>query len=201
MADVIRGIRSLPLHELIGSTLVAIVRADAEAAKATIEFIQAVGFGDSASEDENGNQSNQLRLAEFRYQKRDENDQISEFVALVPILSLVPIPALQTKEARLAFSAKIIDITKDLEEAESASSASRGLTAIRSPRLTQLAPSKFALLAKPVAASGAKDQEIRGSFDLEIELTLGQADLPLGMEKIFNLMDQAIQDEKAPKPQ
>ena len=38
------GVRALPLAELIGAPLAAIVRADALAARATLEYVEQVGF-------------------------------------------------------------------------------------------------------------------------------------------------------------
>jgi hypothetical protein len=203
MADVIRSIRSLPLYELISAPLVAMIQADAQAAKATLEFIETVGFvAPSPAEGGTGEdgEASQLRMAEFRYQKLDENNEISEFVASVPVLSLLPVPAVQIKEAKISFSAKIAEITREREEETGPSEA----VAVAKPQprlLSWIKPKRHEFLTKPVASSGPKDKEERGTYHLEIEISLGQADIPLGMERIFNLMDQAIQEKKAPSPQ
>ncbi|GAB4574500.1 MAG: hypothetical protein Kow0077_21380 [Anaerolineae bacterium] len=200
MADTVQGIRSVPLHDLIGATLVAIIQADAQAARATLEFIETVGFvpsGEGSTGD--GFAPGDLRMAEFRYKKLDENNEVAEFVAAVPLLSLVPIPALQIKDARLKFSAQITDIATEKPAPQVTATPAALATNVGRVEMAnrlQLQSTQYRLLAKPVAASGAKDQEVRGSFHLEVELTMGQADLPLGMEKLFTLMDTAIQDSK-----
>jgi hypothetical protein len=188
MADTIQGIRSLRLHELIGATLTAIVQADAQAAQSTLEFIETVGFIPPTSEGE----SPRLRMAEFRYEKLDENNEIAPFVVSVPLLSLVPIPGLQVKEAELAFSAKITDIA--VEKPQTGATAPPNLAT--GALAANLLPTRVNLFAKPVASSGAKDQEVRGTFHLDIKVSLQQADIPLGVEKVFDLMDQAIRDRK-----
>jgi hypothetical protein len=183
MANTIQGIRSLPLSDLLGTTLAAIVKADAEAAKATLEFIEAVGF----VQDDGDEKVSRLRMAEFQYEKLDQNDEVSKFVVSVPLLSLLPIPSIHVQEAKLAFSAKITEIAKEAK-------------APSEPQVSKRLPTaRYHLYAKPTASSGARDQEVRGTFHVEIEVSLAQADMPLGLERLFDMMDQAIRDEKAPE--
>lgn len=200
MAGTIQGIRSLPLADLIGATLVAIVQADTEAARATLDFIETVGFVPPAQQQttEGGIAAGNLRMAEFRYKKLDENNEVAEFVATVPVLALVPIPALQVKDARFKLAAQITDISQEKPSAPPAPAPATptALAATNVAAVSRLQPLRYQLLAKPAAASGAKEQEVRSTFHIELEVTMGQADLPLGMEKLFNLMDQAIQDRK-----
>ena len=185
MAQLIRGIHSLELFELLSAPLVAMIQADAQAARATVEFIEAVGFvapEPGAGEDR---EPGRLRMAHFRYQKLDENNDLKEFVVSVPLLALVPIPSLQIKQARVSLLARITDVAAEKPAAEPAAPAG-GIPARR-----------LRIFAKPVASSGAKGREVRASFDLEVQISLGQADLPAGMEKVFNVLDQAICERKS----
>ncbi|MBN2471011.1 MAG: DUF2589 domain-containing protein [Anaerolineae bacterium] len=202
MADVMQGIRSLPLHDLIGATLVAIIEADAQAAQATLEFIETVGFVAPAKPEEGAGEgiaAGALRMADFRYRKLDENNEVTDFVASVPVLSLVPIPALQVQDARFKLTAQITDIAAQ-ETAKPQVNAPGALAARPATSIiSKIQPRQYKLLAKPVASSGTKDQETRGNFHLEVEITMGQADLPLGMEKLFNMMDTAIREDRTDK--
>jgi len=193
------SVRSVELHELLGAVMVALVRADALAAKATLEYIETVGFVPPRTErrEEPGTTiaSGRLRMASFRYRKRDENNELADFVAEVPVLSLVPIPALQVANATVSFAVKIDDITtmKDGEVPRPAPPTDGA------PRLVPfLQATATRLIARPAASSGAKTEETRSTHHIEIDLTMDRADIPLGLEKIFNLMDQAIVDKKAP---
>lgn len=203
MADVIQGIRSLPLHDLIGATLVAIIEADAQAAQATLEYIETVGFvtpsKPEASAEGEGIAAGKLRMAEFKYRKLDENNEVSDFVASVPVLALVPIPALQVQDARFKLTAQITDIAAQDTTAPGANAPAALATRAATSIVSKIQPRQYQLLTKPVASSGTKDQETRGNFHLEVEITMGQADLPLGMEKLFNMMDNAIREDKAAK--
>lgn len=201
----LQSVRALQLHELLSAPMVAMIQADAQAARATLEFIETVGFLADASAP-GGADDNRLRMARFRYKKLDENGAVAEFVAEVPVLSLVPVPALQIKEAKIALSAKIVDIAVEPAAGGTGTGAGGGAGTGTSPAGSKIAAAgvlasrKLQLLAKPASTSGAKTEEVRTSFDLDIQITLGQADIPLGMEKIFQLMDQAIRDEKPAQP-
>lgn len=180
----IQSLRALPLNELIGSALSAVVGAEAQAARATLDFVEGIGFEPKTDPQA----PSKLRMAAFSYTKRDENGQPAEFTAEVPLLSLLPVPSVQVADARIAFQATIVDLT----------------TAPAPPSKTPprpgdvLATRRVDLLARPAPVAGPREQEVRGTFHIEVEVTMKQADIPLGLEKIFNLMDQAIDDAPAP---
>ena len=198
MAKIVKSIQSLDLHELIGGPLAAMVQADAHAARTTLEYLEAVGFSPAETGDDTPQEKTdigKLRMAQFKFKKLDENNQATDFVASVPILSLVPIPALQIKEGKISFSAKITDIAKDNATSNQGGNPMRAAVA-GSSLISNIRAQKVKLFAKPAASSGTKDQEVRGTFHINIEVTAAQADITSGMEKIFNLLDQAINEEK-----
>jgi hypothetical protein len=203
MADDVVSVRALKLHELLGTTMVAVLQADALAAKATLEYIEAVGFvappeGEDEGDETETTAGGRLRMASFRYRKRDEADEVTDFVAEVPILSLVPIPALQVKDATFSFAVKIEDITKTAGNPGPANPGPELIDQPRSRLVTFLKPTAAELITRPAAASGSRTEEVRSTHHLDVKVTMGQADITTGMEKIFNVMDQAIQDRKAP---
>src|SRR5439155_11165165 len=104
MANGVKDIRSLLLFEIIGAPLVAIVQAQIQAARATVEFIEKVGFITEGEHKASELDIGSLRMAEFRYSKLDENGKTAEFVAKIPVLSLVPIPGIQVKNAKISFN-------------------------------------------------------------------------------------------------
>jgi hypothetical protein len=203
MAEDVVSVRALKLHELLGSTMVAVIQADALAAKATLEFIETVGFVTPPDGEDEGDETEtaaggRLRMASFGYRKRDEADEIADFVAEVPILSLVPIPALQVKDATFSFAVKIEDITKTTAGNPGPTKGEDMIGEPKSRLVTFLRPTATELITRPAAASGSRTEEVRSTHHLDVKVTMGQADITTGMEKIFNLMDQAIQDRKAP---
>ena len=191
MAETVYGIRSLRLYELLSAPMVAMLQANSEAAKSTLEYIEMVGFQEPAVPAAETQPT--LRMASFRYHKLDENNEYSEFETQVPVLSLVPIPSLQIKEATVKLSAKITDVA---DESTTTNVTDRGALVSNSRILGSLRASRKQLIAKPAASSSTKERDVREAYHLEIEITLGQADVTLGMERLFNLMDLAIRDKR-----
>ena len=105
MSESIKEPRLLNLYELIAGPLIAIIEAESQAAKTTLEYIEKVGFNAPASRStENQMKVGKLRMAEFTYRKLDQNNKLTDFKVSVPILSLVPIPIIQINQAKISFS-------------------------------------------------------------------------------------------------
>lgn len=196
----IRGIASVDLGELIGSPLAAMVEAEARAAVTTAEFIEEVGFREQAGDSEEGDP--ELRMARFRYTKPDVNGEPAVFTVELPLLSLMAIPALQIKEATVALAARITDIRRAPTPAPRAAPAAGGPSAAAAPSrrlLDQLRARDVKLMAKPVSSSGPKSSEVRSSYDLDITIKLGQADVTVGLERLMQVLDQAVVERERPK--
>jgi hypothetical protein len=190
----ITGIRAVSLGELIGAPLAATVEAEARAAMATTEFIDTVGFLEPTAGRDGKPQPPVLRMAEFRYTKADATGELAEFTVQVPLLAMVPIPALQVKEARLKLAAKVTDVAV---QPVTAARLARPLTG---PTLSAIAARPVSLMVKPAPTQPPRPNEARATVDLDIEITLGQADTPLGLEKLLQVLDQAISDRPSGKP-
>lgn len=187
MADA-RGIFAIDLGELIGSPLAALVQAEARAAMTTAEFIEEVGFRVEENESDGAKRDPRLRMARFRYTKPGVNGEPAEFTVEVPLLSLMPIPALQIKEATVGLVARITDLVKEPATKESLTAA----PALQGRLLDQIRRRKVRIAAKPVASSGSRTQEVRGSYDLDITIKLGQSDTTVGIERLLQVLDQSI---------
>lgn len=190
---------ALSLFQLIGAPLQALVQAESQAADATAEFIRSVGFEplppprttDGAAK---GGQAQgaapstvlgpgassrfgQMRMARFQRVAPDGTVHRVE----VPLLSLVPIPALQIKEANLEFAVKVVDTLP-----------------IRGP---QDAPGHA--LASPIDLKGAIGRPAgpgsrQSETQMRVKVTVQQADLPAGLARLFNLLDQHVAVEQQP---
>lgn len=187
MADAVKDLRALPLQELIGAPLVALVQAQALASRATVDFVEQVGFISGATESAPA----QLRMAEFRYEKNDSSGTPAAFAARVPVLSLVPIPGIQVKDARIAFTAKITDAFSEPANGGVPGKKDGSATpAFLRPVLTHFRGS-----LAPERKPGT--HESRGSCELNIEVTLEKMPIAPGLEKVLQMMEQAIQDAPA----
>ena len=195
-----RSARSL--YELIGAPLMALVDAESQAAKATANFIKEMGFSvthpdneDSAPED-----FGDLKMVTFRYQKRGVDGKPLSFKVEVPLLSLLPIPALQIKDAEMEFLAKIIDYPKRHQikpkEDEKTQSEDQSVSA------EEEQAKKYSLAELPgrdlKATFGADypddstSRQRRLDMVIKMKIKMQQADVPAGLGSLFNLMQENI---------
>lgn len=200
MSSAIQDIRSLPLFQIIGAPLLAIIQAEAQAAQTALEYIERVGF---AIPEEEGTEESEkqpadigkLRMAKFTYKKLDENGEVAEFSVSVPVLSLVPIPMIQIREARVEFSVKITDVKTE----EVKTSINPPVKSTESKRYVGwLQPARTEFRAS-MSGRSSKDTKTRteGTYELDIEVTIEKADFPTGLNKILEIMDHSIQDTKS----
>mgnify|MGYP004003558717 FL=1 len=111
----------LSLGETIGSLMTSIIDAQAQAARATVEFIEDVGTVEGSSDLDS---VHELRSVSFKYKKFDENFENKEFVVDIPLLSMVDIPLVSIKNAKFSFNYQITQTTKENQSASPAKSAS-----------------------------------------------------------------------------
>lgn len=204
MPPTVRSIRTLRLDELLGSTLAALVDAEATAAKATAEFVEAVGFvARDESEDGVGDESSEgdlgkLRHVRFRFTKLGADNEPHDFELSLPMLAMVPIPMLQIDEAKLNMAVKILHV-----EVEAAPSGPTALptskkAALMGPMSHLTAMRHIRLVTQPAAKPSAGDTtRERDTVNLELEVTLKQADMPVGIEQLLHTFDQAISEHVA----
>lgn len=188
MARQISEIQSLPFYQIIGAPLMAVVQGQTQAAQATAEFIERVGFEPGENKEGIGS----LRMVVFTYQKPGPDGTSLTYKAEVPILSLVPIPSIQVKRADFEFNVKITDvqvsdtkIAMASQAAESGDWLSNGRTEFR------------ATMGKMM--SSASEQQ---TLDLQMKVTIRaeQADITAGMAHLFRIFDQSISSASIPEP-
>lgn len=170
---------ALSLNQLIGAPLHAMIEAESQAAQATASFIRNFGFestGQQGSDDDFG----QLRMATFQQEDIGPDGRPRSMRIDVPLLSLLPIPALQIKDAQLEFFVKIVDIQR---------AASKGVTSQHKDDLPDLQPIDFkAAMGQDPARARGRSSEVQ----MKVNINIQQADVPAGMARLFNLMERNI---------
>jgi hypothetical protein len=167
---------SVPYAELIGAPIVALVEAEALAARATAEFIESVGF---IKPNTGGSlELGQLRTVRFTYYKQDVNGMEVLEAVDVPLLSLVPIPLVQIKDASLQFRLALHDVSP-----RAASEAS----VVDTSRL---------VFRGAFAPSVPHHCRTRCAPDLKVKLHIVQADVPVGVAKLFEIFDSAVKSQR-----
>ena len=112
-------ITSLPFGNIIGAPLRAAIEAQSVASKATVDFIQTVGFKPKdpetdpfafkENEEEKDADMGDLRYVTFLYQVKGADGIETDASLRVPVLTIVPIPFLRIDEMTIDFMAKITE--------------------------------------------------------------------------------------------
>ena len=171
----------LSLAQLIGAPIHALVDAEAQSAMATARFIRSVGFtGDGEGMGDLG----ELQMARFKQRRRRGDGTTEEFDVQIPLLSMLPIPALQIKDAELDYTVKIVQ-TEALPQ--------------RRDEVNQLMTTKrMGPVGEPPAtlrATFAREQRPgdRRSIDMlvKMKLRIEQADMPGGLAQLLALATES----------
>jgi hypothetical protein len=176
-------INDVPLYQIIGAPLLALVQGETQAAQATANFIEQVGFEQSQVAEDGSLRYGRLKVVTFRYSKTGVGGNVTNLEVEIPILSIVPIPTLQIREAEIDFAVEINSIV----ELDSP-------TAINIPRVSgqdsSLEP-KFVAFKAGLAREDSKSA-------MKINIKVGQADTPVGLLTLFRVLDQGITSREVP---
>ncbi len=113
------------------------------------------------------------------------------------MLSVLPIPALQIREAELEFFVKIVDMLTETQQSNQAQSkagepdkpagdVSQEKLVRTPPRIDLKTMMGRGQPGAPVASNSAFDMQVR------VKIKVEQADVPAGLARLFNLMEQSI---------
>lgn len=186
-------------YELLGAPLIAFIQAEYQAAQTTLEFIEKFGFTDPSSESDD---MGRLRMATFKQNKKAGNGTYEETDIKIPLLSLVPIPLMQVKDAELEFYLKVTDFlsesvknnTADVKkvnsnETEGTDSANQN---------NYLSSNRLQMKTAMSNAPKTNDSNRQNSeMQMKVKLKLEPADLPTGISHLLEIMDDGVIVEKA----
>ncbi|MCW5213126.1 DUF2589 domain-containing protein, partial [Desulfobulbus sp. TB] len=119
---------SINFQSMIGGPLTAVIKAQAQSAQTSVDFIKSVGFNPSDAQEDPGKPT----MVTFEYtkliEKKDDSGTVStEPVPMqltVPILTMLPIPFIRVEETTIDFNAKINAVS----ESTTASSKELGVS-------------------------------------------------------------------------
>jgi len=192
---------ALSFYQLIGAPLYALIDAERYSADATARFIKEVGFDPARAEE--GQPSNredfgELRTLKFIQERRDSTGASASYQVEVPLLSILPIPALQIREAELEFFVKIVDmVAKDQTTSTSQATSSTAKVGTQS-----ILPEPERIDLKTMLGRGQANAPTspKSAFDMQVrvKIKVGQADIPAGLSRLFNLMEQGVSSTRLP---
>ncbi len=194
---------ALTLYQLIGAPLKALIDAEAQAAMATARYIEKVGF-DPAPQAEGvaaepfETPLGDLRTVKFKVRRPDAQGEAAESQVELPLLSMLPIPAMQIKNAELEYAVKILETR--LREAPREQMGERVRQSVGTGTGARQGEAEDSELDEQTgreveltAVYGRSDEvsRQRHALDMQIRMKVNveQADLPSGLARLLNLMD------------
>ncbi len=182
-------IANLNFDAMIGGPLVAVIKAQALAAKTSVDFIKEVGFDDD----------DQPVMVTFTYKKpivtKDANNNPvitpTDYMLSVPLLTMVPIPFLRVEETTVDFNAKI----KSVKEASSTTETNVNISAKTKAWLPIPVDMQGSFSLKNTTTSGSK---IERKYSIAVHVKAVQDELPAGTEHLLNILESSIKEVPAP---
>ena len=189
MARQLSELQSLPFHQIIGAPLTAIVAGQAQAAQATAEFIERVGFERSA--DGKTGEIGKLKMVTFSYKKPDVNGDLKEYVLEIPLLSMVPIPSIEVKEAELEFNIKVTDVQTVQGQTQ--------VSDTNAPAGDWMSTERIELRTTMGKMQTSENRNV--DIQMNVKMKLQRSDIPDGIQHLFRVMDQTINSNEVKAPE
>ena len=180
--DPTRQLSAIPFEHLIGAPLAATVKAQALAARSSLEFIQAVGF------DDDGSDTKKVKNVTFKY-RGPGGEQTLE----VPVLTIVPIPFIKVNDLTIQFKANLSASSETEEKTESESKKEVGIKG--GARWLFFSASLNGSYSSKKDSSSTKGSKYSVEYTVDVTVNAGQDDMPAGMAKVLNLLTDSIETQ------
>lgn len=180
MDTIAQPIQVFSLRDLLSSTLVATVDADTATAHRYFNNMCELAF---ESFNAQTNEARSLRMFTFQYLGADGTMQSLN----VPVLSLVPLPLLQVKEACFDFDVRLVDLIEPEAEEffvlEDAGSTPDGSLPGTFPQLR--------VTLQPFSQTNNAEGRSTASYapNMKVNIKLQQADVPGGLSKFLQVVN------------
>ncbi len=191
---------ALSFYQLLGAPLYALIEAESYAADATAQFIERVGFEAGQTDPKQPRADmGKLRTISFTQERRDAEGRAASYKVEVPLLSILPIPAMQIREAELDFYVRIVDtIIEDRPRRTQNGAEQPDPSSEDGPKPTApglIADSRridFKTMMGRGQTTGTSSSQSAFDMQVHVKIKVAQADIPSGLSRLFNLMEQSI---------
>jgi len=179
--------------EILGGLMGAVIDAQTQAARATVDFIEDVGTKDGSIDSDT---AHELRNIKFNYTKKNEFDEEAVFTLEIPILSLVEIPAINIKTAKFSFNYDVTNTDQTSTEEESSSP---------SPDPNTSTKKKWFQVRKPIKVIGRVKRESKTTSTantnagINVEVEFEKSSHSIGMERVIDMLELSATDKQKPK--
>lgn len=183
----------MELQQLIAGPLVSTIEADTLSSRRYLEMLQLIAFEDVTEDDRN---IRRLRTLKFAYQETNVNGYRNKVVS-IPLVTLLPLPLLQIKEADFDFDINILDAVSSgtVESFDYGEGKIEQNNENRRPfRL------RASLAPKSGSGSYSDKSEQQLSANMKVHVKMRQADMPAGLSNLLRLTAGNLQVEDAEAP-
>ncbi len=177
---------SLDFESMIGGPLSAVIKAQAQSAITSVDFIKSVGFTDDKP-----------TMVSFQYKKPVEvttttgdttttDVELRDYSLDVPLLAMLPIPFIRVEETTIDFNAKITSVQKRSLTSEHGLGVEFG---------TKLDLGKFSASLKvnySYKRSTTSSSKVERTYSLAVHVRAVQDELPAGTERLLNILENTI---------
>jgi hypothetical protein len=182
---------SLNFDAMIGGPLNAVIKAQAQSAVTSVDFIKAVGF----DSDDSGNITGPTMIS-FKYKKPVEQKaadgtvtiEVKDFELTVPFLTMLPIPFIRIEETTIDFNAKITAVQ------ESSSTSSHGLDTELKAKAGWGWGSASLKVNYSYKKSTASSSKVERTYSLAVHVRAVQDEIPAGTERLLGILENAIKE-------
>ena len=170
----------MELQQLIAGPLVSTIEADTLSSRRYLEMLQLIAFENVTEGDRN---IRRLRTLKFAYQETNVNGYRNKVVS-IPLVTLLPLPLLQIKEADFDFDINILDAVSSgtVESFDYGEGKIEQNNENRRPfRL------RASLAPKSGSGSYSDKSEQQLSANMKVHVKMRQADMPAGLSNLLRL--------------
>jgi hypothetical protein len=180
-----RNSQVMNLKQLIATPMIATLEADAMTTQRYVDFLREIAF-----EGDGDGGLGRLRTFTFRYYQNDSQGRTLKSVE-IPVISLIPVPLLQIKEATFDFDIKILDSVT--EESEQEFSFEDGQT----PSVEEESKTTIRAALAPQSGKSAETRDSSLAANMKVKIIMQQADLPAGLANLLSLSAHSVSVENA----
>jgi len=186
-----KELSSINFQSMIGGPLSAVIRAQAQSAQTSVDFIKSVGFNPSDASEDPGKPT----MVTFNYKKPVVNDDgtvtPTDYELSVPILTMLPIPFIRVEETTIDFNAKINSVQESTTTSSQDLQTSLGVKAGWGPVSAEL---KCSYSSKKSTSATSKTEK---TYALAIHVRAVQDELPAGTDRLLGILEESIQETPA----
>ncbi|HSG90635.1 MAG TPA: DUF2589 domain-containing protein [Pseudomonadales bacterium] len=176
----------LPMEQIIGGPMQALIKAQSLAASTSADFINSVGLVDDGSGGKTAQMVNFSFVRKVPTEVEGGADTVEDqSVTLnVPLLTIIPVPFLRIEEATIDFEAKVSSTTLNQ------TSSTLGVSASASAGFWGV---KLSVKTSYSRRSEFKDQ-VNRTATLRVHVKAVQDELPGGLARMLDILETAVND-------